>query len=70
MLKSFFSLEEGGATALGPALYLSILIASRKKESQVILCTDGLANRFLFILFKRDYLKNFKYFLKTEVLDH
>ena len=40
-----FSLEEGGATALGPALYYSILIASRKKGSQVILCTDGLANK-------------------------
>ena len=41
----YFSLEEGGATALGPALYYSILIASRKKGSQVILCTDGLANK-------------------------
>ena len=36
----FFSLEEGGATALGPALYYSILIASRKKGSQVILWFD------------------------------
>ena len=40
-----YSLEEGGATALGPALYYSILIASKKKGSQVILCTDGLANK-------------------------
>lgn len=39
------SLEEGGATALGPALYYSILIAARKPGSQVILCTDGLANK-------------------------
>jgi hypothetical protein len=43
----FFSLEEGGATALGPALYYSILLASKKSGSQVILCTDGLANRGL-----------------------
>lgn len=39
------SLEEGGATALGPALYYSILLASRKSGSKVILCTDGLANK-------------------------
>ncbi len=41
------SLEEGGATALGPALYYSVLVASRKRGSQVILCTDGLANKGL-----------------------
>lgn len=39
------NLEEGGATALGPALYYSILIAARKPGSKVILCTDGLANK-------------------------
>ena len=38
-------MEEGGATALGPALFYSILLASRKAGSQVILCTDGLANK-------------------------
>ena len=30
---------------MGPALYYSILIASKKRGSQVILCTDGLANK-------------------------
>ena len=40
-----YSLEEGGATALGPGLFYSILIASKKRGSQVILCTDGLANK-------------------------
>lgn len=38
-------LEEGGSTALGPAILYSILIASRKQGSKVILCTDGLANK-------------------------
>ena len=63
----FFSLEEKGQTALGPALLLSVLLASRVPGSkvhpracvdtykiqivvcvlhkQVIICTDGLANR-------------------------
>ena len=60
----FFSLEENGQTALGPALLLSVLLASRVPGSkvhhracvdtykimcvhhkQVIICTDGLANR-------------------------
>lgn len=35
------SLEERGATALGPALLVSISIAGRSKGSSVILCTDG-----------------------------
>jgi hypothetical protein len=37
-------LEERGATALGPALVLSVKLASAVAGSQVILCTDGLAN--------------------------
>lgn len=37
-------LEEGGQTALGPALLYSAQFASSKRGSQVILCTDGLAN--------------------------
>jgi hypothetical protein len=37
-------LEANGSTALGPALLLSIQIAAAKQSSQVILCTDGLAN--------------------------
>ena len=37
-------LEEGGATALGPALYLSAAMASKYPGSKVIICTDGKAN--------------------------
>ena len=40
----FFSLEESGQTALGPALLVSIVVASQCPGSKVILCTDGLAN--------------------------
>jgi len=43
--EKMFKLEEGGATALGPALFYSILVASKKPGSQVILCTDGMANK-------------------------
>eukprot|EP00118_Oscarella_pearsei_P025546 m.308356 g.308356 ORF g.308356 m.308356 type:complete len:751 (+) comp43845_c0_seq1:107-2359(+) len=39
-----FSLEGGGSTALGPALLFSIMMASQKAASKVIICTDGLAN--------------------------
>lgn len=37
-------LEENGGTALGPALYFSVLLAARKPGGQVLLCTDGAAN--------------------------
>jgi len=43
-LVSNIRLEEGGQTALGPALLYSVQLASSKRGSQVILCTDGLAN--------------------------
>merc|ERR1712137_495832 len=43
-LYNWDQLQENGATALGPALQLSIAIAGSKPGSQVILCTDGLAN--------------------------
>lgn len=39
-----FELEEGGPTALGPALLVSTTMASKFRGSKVILCTDGLAN--------------------------
>jgi len=42
--KKLWELEENGQTALGPALLLAISIAGKKPGSQVILCTDGLAN--------------------------
>jgi hypothetical protein len=38
------SLEERGATALGPALLVSIGLAGMTRGSSVVLCTDGLAN--------------------------
>ena len=42
---SVCSLKESGLTALGPALVCSIGMASRGSAgSQVIICTDGLAN--------------------------
>lgn len=39
-----YSLEEGGATALGPALVVAVNIAASHPGSKVILCTDGKAN--------------------------
>jgi len=38
-------MRENGCTALGPALLSAITIASRKRGSHVVLCTDGLANQ-------------------------
>jgi len=38
------SLEEGGQTALGPALLVAIMMASKVRASKVVMCTDGLAN--------------------------
>eukprot|EP00457_Paulinella_chromatophora_P000350 gb/GEZN01000350.1/.p1 GENE.gb/GEZN01000350.1/~~gb/GEZN01000350.1/.p1 ORF type:complete len:700 (-),score=146.51 gb/GEZN01000350.1/:2574-4673(-) len=42
--KRLFELEEKGQTCLGPALLLGVNIAAQTRGSQVILCTDGLAN--------------------------
>ncbi|XP_070541916.1 circularly permutated Ras protein 1-like [Ptychodera flava] len=39
-----FNLEEGGQTALGPAVLVSVALASQKPGSKVIVCTDGKAN--------------------------
>lgn len=44
LLKKLWNLEEGGSTALGPALLLGITVAGGRPRSKVILCTDGLAN--------------------------
>jgi len=45
LVKKLDSLEETGPTALGPALLSSVAMASKGKAgSQVIMCTDGLAN--------------------------
>jgi hypothetical protein len=39
-----FNLEEGGSTALGPALVVSVAMAAQCPGSKVIVCTDGMAN--------------------------
>jgi len=44
LTKKVFALEEGGQTALGPALVVAVAMAAHAKGSKVILCTDGLAN--------------------------
>ena len=40
----YISLEEGGATALGPALLIATTMAAQHAGSKVIVCTDGMAN--------------------------
>lgn len=47
LLAKLWALEEGGQTALGPALQVCIAAASRVPGSSVTLCTDGLANQGL-----------------------
>ncbi|KAL4233133.1 hypothetical protein ACF0H5_007818 [Mactra antiquata] len=42
--QKLFELEEGGPTALGPALLIATTMAGKVRGSKVILCTDGLAN--------------------------
>lgn len=39
-----FGLEEGGTTALGPALLIATTMAGQHPGSKVIICTDGKAN--------------------------
>ncbi|XP_070190102.1 circularly permutated Ras protein 1-like isoform X2 [Littorina saxatilis] len=39
-----FGLEEGGSTALGPALIIALSMASKHPGSKVIICTDGKSN--------------------------
>ncbi len=45
LLKKLWALEEGGQTALGPALACSIFVAAQSAGSSVLLATDGLANK-------------------------
>lgn len=42
--RRLWGLQEGGATALGPALLTAVSLASRRPGSRVVVCTDGLAN--------------------------
>ena len=45
LVKEVMGLEEGGPTALGPALLAAITMAGAGKAgSKVVVCTDGLAN--------------------------
>lgn len=37
-------LNEGGATAMGPALIVAIGLAAQHNGSEVIVCTDGTSN--------------------------
>ncbi|CAF2229853.1 unnamed protein product [Rotaria magnacalcarata] len=39
-----YDLEEGGQTALGPAVVFALNIASKRQGSKIVICTDGLAN--------------------------
>eukprot|EP01084_Bolivina_argentea_P027370 50893_1 len=47
---ALWKLEDKGQTALGPALCVSIAMCSAQNGSQVILCTDGLANKGVGVL--------------------
>ena len=48
LLNTLKSLRTGGATALGPALLISVALATQGKPgSKVVICTDGLANQGL-----------------------
>lgn len=44
LASKLFELEEGGRTALGPALVMAVAVASKVRGSRIVLCTDGLAN--------------------------
>lgn len=44
MIFLIHSLEEGGQTALGPAMIIATTMAAAQPGSKVILCTDGMAN--------------------------
>lgn len=44
LTKKLFELEEGGPTALGPAVVASLGICRNKVGSKIVICTDGLSN--------------------------
>lgn len=64
----YLSLKRHKWTSLGPALYYSVLIASRKKGSQVLVCTDGEANRGLGALNKKRSIREARDFY-NEIID-
>lgn len=44
LAKMLFDLEEGGPTALGPAVLTAIGMVRGRRGSKIVVCTDGLAN--------------------------
>ena len=49
LTERIYDLEEGGQTALGPAVLFALSIASKRRGSRIVICTDGngiLTNRF------------------------
>lgn len=62
LAKQLLDLEEIGATALGPALFFSVCMASKQPGSQVILCTDGLANTGLGSLDVKDIEESTRFY--------
>ena len=36
-----YDLEEGGQTALGPAVFFALNIAAKRPGSKLVICTDG-----------------------------
>jgi len=44
LIERLYTLEEGGGTALGPAICVALGMAQGVAGSKVIVCTDGLAN--------------------------
>lgn len=48
LLNTLKTIKSSGATALGPALLISVILAAQGKPgSKVVICTDGLANKGL-----------------------
>eukprot|EP01102_Stenamoeba_stenopodia_P014107 TRINITY_DN4655_c0_g1_i1.p1 TRINITY_DN4655_c0_g1~~TRINITY_DN4655_c0_g1_i1.p1 ORF type:complete len:632 (-),score=160.60 TRINITY_DN4655_c0_g1_i1:708-2603(-) len=42
--KKIKSIQESGTTALGPAVTFAVALAGQRPKSEIIICTDGLAN--------------------------
>lgn len=57
-----FSIEEGGQTALGPAITMAMGIANNATRAEIICCTDGLPNIGLGALDKEEKHKDSKEF--------
>lgn len=41
LTERIYHLEEGGQTALGPAILFALSIASKRHGSRIVVCTDG-----------------------------